>query len=686
MSPLRGSPTAVTALSPLLQSTTASSSLANKPPCSVVRRNHHLLPRRPAHGCENCQFLLAELRVTRQLLECEIERNDELKQLHSSTMRTNPSCVRLGERGIKALTVELRARVRDIGRDVVGHQLLVRHKLVKAITHAQFIEEAPKHIDAALDDLAKEPHNIRKLRRFFGLLGGFLIATTGHRKGLITNMTVKEVKTAEKTTRGYRVIRIQEHKTQRYFGQAAIPLKPEEYAWFRRYNRLRGQIKGGSEASTFFHTTVGGPLLKLPEYFKDVWEGLNLGPGPTFNMLRSSVATFTKRHLGHEKYERVATFMCHDPQTAKRFYQADDPTEDTVQSRLLTMMAVSSYAVKEKKKKERSKRAGVDCDEVGTRVPQPCKKEFLSSASSRLIVSSSDDEGSGDWQSPKNGTEEEDSEEEEEEEETSVKQRVPELQKKRPASTHRNRLMVSSSDDEGSGDWQSPTSGAKEEGSVKQRVPQLQKKRPASTHRNRRSSELSSPDDKGSGDWQSPKNGTEEEDSEEEEKEEETSVKLKVPQLQKKRCAPTPRNRLMIQVYVSPATANILAKHSQNVGVKTKSETEMTSDQTKLCDTTVKIKRQEPSQEEKRKTCEEVKMKLQEEHQRKEEQHGEDVTNDKGRPRRKGPGGEEAVKGEAECLRRRGCHGDKEVKMERVLPRRNSKRDVRGKKMDVKKK
>ncbi|KAM7392223.1 hypothetical protein PAMP_022850 [Pampus punctatissimus] len=89
MSPLRGSPTAVTALSPLLPSTTASSSLANKPLCSVVRRKHHLLPRRPAHGCENCQFLFAELCVTRQLFECEIERNDELKQLHSSTMRTN---------------------------------------------------------------------------------------------------------------------------------------------------------------------------------------------------------------------------------------------------------------------------------------------------------------------------------------------------------------------------------------------------------------------------------------------------------------------------------------------------------------------------------------------------------------------------------------------------------------------
>ncbi len=40
------------------------------------------------------------------------------------------------------------------------------------------------------------------------------------------------------------------------------------------------------------------------------------------------------------------------------------------------------------------------------------------------MVSSSKDEGSGDWHRPKNGTEEE------EEEEGSVKQRVPQLRKK----------------------------------------------------------------------------------------------------------------------------------------------------------------------------------------------------------------------------------------------------------------
>ncbi len=47
-------------------------------------------------------------------------------------------------------------------------------------------------------------------------------------------------------------------------------------------------------------------------------------------------------------------------------FTADDPTEDTVQSRALTMMAASSYAIKEKKKKERSKREGVGYDEVVT--------------------------------------------------------------------------------------------------------------------------------------------------------------------------------------------------------------------------------------------------------------------------------------------------------------------------------
>ena len=58
-------------------------------------------------------------------------------------------------------------------------------------------------------------------------------------------------------------------------------------------------------------------------------------------------------------------------------FTADDPTEDTVRSRALTMMAVSSYAVKEKKKKERSERAGADYDEVVTESPQEDTREGM---------------------------------------------------------------------------------------------------------------------------------------------------------------------------------------------------------------------------------------------------------------------------------------------------------------------
>ncbi|XP_071329108.1 uncharacterized protein DDB_G0284459-like [Trachinotus anak] len=272
----------------------------------------------------------------------------------------SPPAVRLGTKKINSILVELRARIRDIGREVVGHQLSVRRskseRLVRAQKHACFIDEAPKKITAVLVDLEKHPEDRAHLKEFFGLLGGYIIATTGHRKGVVINMTTKEVKAAEKTKQGARIIRVGQHKTQRYFGEAAVPLNPSEYSWLRRYNRLRCRIEGGEKASTFFHTTSGGVLLKLSEYFKEAWEGMGLGTAPTFNMLRSSVATYAKRQLGHKTYQKVATFMCHDANTAKRFYQAEDPAEVTLQSRGLSMMAISTYAAKKRKCREKHKK------------------------------------------------------------------------------------------------------------------------------------------------------------------------------------------------------------------------------------------------------------------------------------------------------------------------------------------
>lgn len=56
-------------------------------PDVTQRQRGHPILRTPLPLCKNCQVLFAELEVLKQLLECEIERKNEIKQLHSSTKR-----------------------------------------------------------------------------------------------------------------------------------------------------------------------------------------------------------------------------------------------------------------------------------------------------------------------------------------------------------------------------------------------------------------------------------------------------------------------------------------------------------------------------------------------------------------------------------------------------------------------
>ncbi|KAA8577637.1 hypothetical protein FQN60_016055, partial [Etheostoma spectabile] len=235
-------------------------------------------------------------------------------------MSMSPEVVKIGMKSLDALLVELRARIRDVARSVVGQQLAQRHKksdqLVNATHHAWFIENAPAKISSVLGK--NHCSQKKKQRMFFGLLSGYIVALTGHRKGVVLNMTRKEVQAADKLKNGRHIIRVEQHKTGRYFGQAAIPLEKNEYSWFLRYNCLRSRIEGGLEAETFFHTSSGTECLKLQEYFKEAWDSLELGKAPSFNLLRSSVATY-------------------------------DPAAEVFRSRHLSIMAISTYAVKESK-------------------------------------------------------------------------------------------------------------------------------------------------------------------------------------------------------------------------------------------------------------------------------------------------------------------------------------------------
>lgn len=49
---------------------------------------------------------------------------------------------------------------------------------------------------------------VQNLEEFYGLLSGYIICSTGHRRGVVTNMTVMEVLTAESASDGRRLIRV----------------------------------------------------------------------------------------------------------------------------------------------------------------------------------------------------------------------------------------------------------------------------------------------------------------------------------------------------------------------------------------------------------------------------------------------------------------------------------------------
>ena len=46
------------------------------------------------------------------------------------------------------------------------------------------------------------------LERLYGLLSGYIVCITGHRKGVITNVTVEEFAQAEEDELGRRIIRV----------------------------------------------------------------------------------------------------------------------------------------------------------------------------------------------------------------------------------------------------------------------------------------------------------------------------------------------------------------------------------------------------------------------------------------------------------------------------------------------
>lgn len=70
--------------------------------------------------------------------------------------------------------------------------LVFAAQVVDAVHLESFRRKAAAQIPAALDDLSEEPSNLRR-ECVYGLLAGYVVCSTGHRKGVLQNMMLSEV-------------------------------------------------------------------------------------------------------------------------------------------------------------------------------------------------------------------------------------------------------------------------------------------------------------------------------------------------------------------------------------------------------------------------------------------------------------------------------------------------------------
>ncbi|XP_066521516.1 uncharacterized protein [Hoplias malabaricus] len=153
----------------------------------------------------------------------------------------------------------------------------VPEKLVRKEDLVAFRAEARKIIPKKLKRLCESPNHFTL--QIFGLLAGYFIVGTGHRTGVLTNMTVDEVMAAE-SSNGNILIEVTHHKSAGTYG------------WLR-----------SSSSSS------------------------RSGGGWGFRQLRTSMVHHTK-NLPIAKRRKIQKAMCHSEEVANKFYVPfNDPLE-----------------------------------------------------------------------------------------------------------------------------------------------------------------------------------------------------------------------------------------------------------------------------------------------------------------------------------------------------------------------
>lgn len=220
-------------------------------------------------------------------------------------------------------------------KDIQSHcqavQIQKSSQLLDLAHITTFLRKTEKEMVPALLTLEKDP-STENLEWFYGLLGDFIVCTTGHGKGVLSNLKVEEVTSAPSDSSQRQIIGVRDHKTRKCFGHALIPLTRPEYMWLERFI-YHGHSYSCSDSELFFSNRNSGPFQDILKALQKCWVEFGLPGMPTFALIRSSISTCLRWSLDHAKCDNVRRMMCHLNATTKKFYEANFDFSKAFQTR-----------------------------------------------------------------------------------------------------------------------------------------------------------------------------------------------------------------------------------------------------------------------------------------------------------------------------------------------------------------
>ncbi|KAG7473187.1 hypothetical protein MATL_G00093020 [Megalops atlanticus] len=252
--------------------------------------------------------------------------------------------MRLAGRTIQALQVKLKAWNKGLSAAIVIQRQETRSvktvNLIPSQALLEFYTRASSLLPGALNDLQADPGCPQNLRVCVGLLVGIMAVSTGHRKGVFSNMTPKDVRDARRHG-NTAIISVSSHKTAAAFGKAKLPLSIQDWNALKGFLEISKSLPGSERRpKTVFFDQAGKEMTRIGLHFTAVWTHLQLPGEPTLTDVRTAISTYTDKALNPKDRERIASAMCRDVQTAKRFYVPEATAEEAAANRQCILKAL----------------------------------------------------------------------------------------------------------------------------------------------------------------------------------------------------------------------------------------------------------------------------------------------------------------------------------------------------------